>query len=92
MKSAKILNSGFWKAKILNSATILNSGFWKAKIFQKSPKKKASLNILKSTLAETTLSSNLYALKVQGLDKVCVQTPALKVAEWPSYNNVRKVT
>ena len=33
-KSAKILNSGFWKAKILKSAKILNSGFWKAKILK----------------------------------------------------------
>ena len=31
MKSAKMLNSGFWKAKILKWAKILNSGSWKAK-------------------------------------------------------------
>ena len=33
-KWAKILNSGFWKAKIFKSAKILNSEFWKAKILE----------------------------------------------------------
>ena len=31
---SKILNSGFWRAKILKSAKILNLGFWKAKILK----------------------------------------------------------
>ena len=31
-KSAKILNSGFWKAKILKSDKIFYSGFWEANI------------------------------------------------------------
>ena len=32
--SVKILNSGFWKAKILKSDKIYNSGFWKGKILK----------------------------------------------------------
>ena len=36
--------------------------------------------------------SNLYALKGQGLEKILAQTAALKVPEWPSYGNSRKVT
>ena len=38
------------------------------------------------------LSSNLYGLKVQTLDKIYAQTAAQKVAEWPSYVNFRNVT
>ena len=38
------------------------------------------------------LSSNLYALKVQRLETILVQTAASKVPEWPSYWNFRKVT
>ena len=30
----KILNLGFWKAKILNCAKIVNPGFWKANILK----------------------------------------------------------
>ena len=38
------------------------------------------------------LSSNYYALKGQSLEKILAQTEALKVLEWPSYSNSRKVT
>ena len=38
------------------------------------------------------LSSNLYAFKVQTLENILAQTAALKVPEWPSYGNSRKVT
>ena len=38
------------------------------------------------------LSSNYYALKMQRLEKILEQTAALKVPEWPSYGNSRKVT
>ena len=34
LKWAKILNSRFWKAEILTSAKILHSGFWKANSFK----------------------------------------------------------
>ena len=38
------------------------------------------------------LSFNLFALKLQRLENILVQTAALKVPEWPSYGNFRKVT
>ena len=38
------------------------------------------------------LSSNLYALKLQKLEKILTQTAAPKVPEWPSNDNFRKVT
>ena len=38
------------------------------------------------------LFSNSYALKGQRLEKILAQTAALKVPEWPSYCNSRKVT
>ena len=38
------------------------------------------------------LFSNKYALKGQRLEKILAQTAALKVPEWPSYGNSRKVT
>ena len=38
------------------------------------------------------LSCNYYALKGQRLEKILVPTAALKVPEWPSYGNSRKVT
>ena len=38
------------------------------------------------------LSSNLYAIKVQGLKKILVQKTALKLPESPSYGNFHKVT
>ena len=38
------------------------------------------------------LFSSLYALKGQRLEKILAQTAALKVPEWPSYGNSRKVT
>ena len=38
------------------------------------------------------LSSNLYAVKVQRLEKILVQKAAPKVPEWPSYGNFCKVT
>ena len=38
------------------------------------------------------LFSYYYALKGQRLEKILAQTAALKVPEWPSYGNSRKVT
>ena len=38
------------------------------------------------------LSSNLYSLKLQRLEKILAQTAAPKLPEWPSYGNFRKVT
>ena len=46
----------------------------------------------KSTLAQMALSFNLYALKVQRLEKIFAQTAALKVPEWPSYAKFCNVT
>ena len=72
--------------------------FWKSakggprKIFQKSPKKMPSLKRPKSTVAQMALSSSLYALRVQRLEKILAKTAAPKVPEWPSYGNFRKVT
>ena len=51
-----------------------------------------SLKRPKSTLAQIALSSEQYALKVQRLEKILVQTAAPKVPEWPSYYNFRKIT
>ena len=51
-----------------------------------------SLKRPKSTLAQMALSSKLYALKVQRMEKILVETSAPKVPEWPSYCNFRKVT
>ena len=42
-------------------------------IFQKSPKKKPSFERLKTTLAQITLSSIYYALKVLRLEKILAQ-------------------
>ena len=61
-------------------------------IFQKSPKKITSLKRPKSTLAQMALSFKQYALKVQRLEKILVQTAGPKVPEWPSYGNFRQVT
>ena len=38
------------------------------------------------------LSSNLYALLVQRLEKILAQKTAPKVPEWPSYINLSNVT
>ena len=38
------------------------------------------------------LSSNLYVLKLQKLEKIFAETAAPKVPECPSYGNFRKVT
>ena len=51
-----------------------------------------SLKRPKSTLAQMELSSNLYALKVQRLDKILAHKAAPKVPEWPSYGNFCQVT
>ena len=60
-------------------------------IFQKSPKKQPSLERLNRTLAQMALSSNLYALNVQRLEKILVQKAAHKMPEWPGYCNFRKI-
>ena len=51
-----------------------------------------SLKRPKSTLAQMALSSKLYALKVQRLEKILVETSAPKVPEWQGYCNFRKIT
>ena len=51
-----------------------------------------SLERTKSTLAQTALSSNQYALKVQRLEKILAHKAAPKVPEWPSYGNFGQVT
>ena len=37
------------------------------------------------------ISSNLYAFKVETLEKCLAETAAPKVPEWPSYGNFRKI-
>ena len=60
--------------------------FWKSakggprEIFKKSPKKKPSFERPKSTLAQMALFSNLYALKLQRLEKMLRQTRGAKSA------------
>ena len=61
-------------------------------IFQESPKKYPSFERPKSTLAQKVLSSNLYALKQQRLEKILAETAAPKVTQYPTYGNFRKVT
>ena len=61
-------------------------------MFQKLPKKKPWLQRANSTLAQMSLSSNLYRLIVQRPDNILARKAARKVHEWPSYNNFRKVT
>ena len=51
-----------------------------------------SLKRPKSTLAQTALSSNQYALKVQRLDKILAQKAAQRVPESPGYGSFRMVT
>ena len=51
-----------------------------------------SLKRPKSTLAQTALSSNQYALKVQRLDKILAHKAAPKVPDLQSYGNFRQVT
>ena len=72
--------------------------FWKKakgrprETFKKSPKKYPSLQRAKSTLAKMSLSSNLYPLILQRLEKILAHKAALRVPEWPSYGNFCKVT
>ena len=61
-------------------------------MFQKSPKRSPSMKRPKSTVEQMALSSNQYALKVQGLEKIQAETAAPKVPEWPTYGNFWKVT
>ena len=60
-------------------------------IFRKSPKKQASFETAKSTVAQMALSSNQYALKVQRLEIILALTTAPKVPEWQGYGNFCKV-
>ena len=60
--------------------------------FKKLPKKYPSLQRAKSTLAKMSLSSNLYPLILQRLDKTLAHKAALRVLEWPSYGNFCNVT
>ena len=72
--------------------------FWKKakrrprETFKKSPKKYPSLQRAKSTLAKMSLSSNLYPLILQRLEKILTHKAALKVPQWPSYGNFCKVS
>ena len=72
--------------------------FWKKakgrprETFKKSPKKYPSLQRAKSTLAKMSLSSNLYPLILQRLEKILAHKAALRLPEWPSYGNFCKVT
>ena len=61
-------------------------------IFQKLPKKKPWLQRANSTLAQMSLSSNLYPLIVQRPDKILARKAAPNVPEWPSYGSYCKVT
>ena len=60
--------------------------------FKKSPKKYPSLQGAKSTLAKMSLSSNLYPLIVQRVEKILAHKTAPKVPERRSYGNFCKVT
>ena len=72
--------------------------FWKKakgrprETFKKSPKKYPSLQRAKSTLAKMRLSSILYPLLLQRLEKILAQNAAPKVPEWQSYGKFCKVT
>ena len=72
--------------------------FWKKangrprETFKKSPKKYPSLQRAKSSLAKMSLSSNFYLRILQRLEKILAHKAALKVPEWPSYDNFCKVT
>ena len=60
--------------------------------FKTSPKKYPSLQRAKSTLAKMSLSSYLYPLILQRLEKILAHKADLKVPEWPSYGNFCNVT
>ena len=62
------------------------------KFFKNCLKIKTSFEGQKSTLSQMVLSSNYYALKRKSLEKILAQRAALKVPEWPSYGNSRRVT
>ena len=62
------------------------------KFFQKSPKKWPYLQKPNSTLAQMALSSKLYPLIMQRLNKSLAQKAAPKRPEWPSYGNFCNVT
>ena len=62
-----------------------------AKFFKNRPKSSPQFERPKSTLAQMTLSSNLYAFKVQTLENILAQTAAPKVPEWPSYGKFCEV-
>ena len=56
-------------------------------IFQKLPKRQPSLKKPISSLAQVALSSNQYALNVQRMEMILVQTTAPKVPGWASDGN-----
>ena len=59
----------------------------RTEIFLKLPKKKPWLQRANSTLAQMSLSSNLYPLIVQRPEKVLARKAAPKVPGWPSDGN-----
>ena len=71
--------------------------FWKSakggprENFQTSPKKYPLFERPKSTVAQMALSSNKYALREQGLEKILAHKAPPKAPEWRSYGNFCKV-
>ena len=61
-------------------------------VFQKSPKKKPSLEKANSTLVHMSLSSKLYPLIMHRLKKSLARKAAPKRPQWPSYGNFSNVT
>ena len=66
MKSVEILNSGFWKAQILNSAKILNLLFWKAKILKSA--KILNSGLWKAKILKTVKILNSWFWKAKNLE------------------------
>ena len=62
------------------------------KFLKNRPKCSPRLKWPKSSLAKMELSCDLYALRVERVEKILAQTAASKVTEWPSYGNFGKVT
>ena len=62
------------------------------KFLKKRPKNSPPFKGPKANWQQMSLSYNLYALKLQRLEKILAQTAAPKVPEWPSYGNFRNAT
>ena len=66
--------------------------WYQRKLFKNGPKSIPRLKGKTSTLAQMALSSNLFALIAQRLEKVLVQKEAPNIPQRPSYGNFGKVT